>query len=82
MKKIYFLALIYSMIAGTSDAQKIAAGSNHSLFVCTTTTAKSCGDNSEGDIGDYRTSRPDFIHYKFIQGKIYFHINSLSVNRG
>lgn len=55
MKKIYSL-LVFALIAGTSNAQVIAAGWAHSLSICADGTVMAEGSNAFGQLGDNSTT--------------------------
>ena len=60
MKKILVIAILIFRIvlidAQEVNAQKISAGSLHSLFLCSNSIPMACGSNSYGELGDSTTS--------------------------
>ncbi|MBI3502073.1 MAG: T9SS type A sorting domain-containing protein [Bacteroidetes bacterium] len=55
MKKVLLaLIIVFTVMVahGQTNAQFIAGGHNHSLFVCKDSTAWSCGGNFSGDLGN------------------------------
>ncbi|HYV90321.1 MAG TPA: hypothetical protein VE978_00995, partial [Chitinophagales bacterium] len=51
-----FLFSVCIFLPGVSSAQVIAGGENHSISVCSDSTARSWGRNNVGQIGDGTTT--------------------------
>jgi hypothetical protein len=72
-------SLEFQNINGFAQTISIAAGGQHSLFLCNDNTAMSCGSNSSGQLGDTGTvNRSTPVPVSFFQGVIVSNITAIA----